>query len=121
MRFISDDNKVFNTLEECKAHEEELKNSESEKKKQEEFAELKKRYDNLVNEIDGWEDDYYEFLDKYHISLRADNQVGKKEEKPNCKSECNGKCDKSKAAKSSSNRYTMDFTDLLDFLESYFN
>ncbi len=119
MRYISDDNKVFNTIEECREHEENLK-KQDESKKKEEYETLKRRYDGIVDLIMKWEDDYDEFIDKWEVKINKDN----------CK--CDKKCETNKdisktttknvksSTKSSASKYAMDFSEFLDFLQSYF-
>ena len=119
MRFISEDNKVFNTIEECQEHEKSLKEN-NEKKKQEEFEAIKRRYDSLVDLIDKWEDDYYNFVEKWGVDLKAESQKANKKCESNPKTAKDSKSD-AKIPNNSYKSYAMDFKDLLDFLESYFN
>lgn len=123
MRYISDDNKVFNTLEECQAHEKSLKEDAVEKKKKEEYEVLKKRYSSIVDLIDKWEDDYYGFLNKYDMVPPAVHSHPAPEKKDyNCKGDCKSDCkNANKTSSKSTQKYVMDFSDILDFLESYFN
>lgn len=71
MRFISDDNKVFNTLEECKEHEENLKRESDEKREErrkEVLNELQDRHKDLIDKIDKWLDDYNNYMNEYKDS-----------------------------------------------------
>ena len=81
MRFISDDNKVFNTYEECKEHEKSIKDKEKEalrEKKEKEFDVLKKRYDSICDLIDKWIDDYYTYTKNYkEVISEADEKKAK--------------------------------------------
>ena len=68
MRFISDDNKVFNTLEECKEHEESLKKQlddklEEERKKT--ITSLRESYEGICDQISDWLSEYDKYLDNY--------------------------------------------------------
>ena len=69
MRYISDDNKVFNTIEECQAHEKKLKDQEKQKKLAAErdkvFDDLGRRYKKITSLMEDWIDDYFEAEDKY--------------------------------------------------------
>ena len=71
MRFISEDNKVFNTIEECQEHEASIK-KESDAKKEERRKEalkgLQKRHVSIINQIDEWLDDYDNYLNEYRDS-----------------------------------------------------
>lgn len=77
MRFISDDNKVFNTFEECEAHEKELKSIATEEEKKKESAKLSERYEEICDKINTWLDDYEVFHKKYFSSDNSDNKKGK--------------------------------------------
>lgn len=71
MRFISEDNKVFNTIEECQEHEANLKKKSDEKKEErrkEALRYLQKRHVSLISQIDKWLDDYDNYLDEYRDS-----------------------------------------------------
>lgn len=70
MRFISEDNKVFNTIEECKEHEANLKkeSDEKEERRKEVLRDLQKRHVFLISQIDEWLDDYCSYLDEYRGS-----------------------------------------------------
>ena len=115
MRYISDDNKVFNTIEECREHEEKLK-KQDESKKKEEYDTLKRRYDSIVDLIMKWEDDYDEFLDKWDVNVKKDNSKCDKK----CESNPNTNKSTTNKTKSSASKYAMDFSEFLDFLQSYF-
>ena len=68
MRFISEDNKVFNTIEECQEHEANLKKESDEKKEErrkEVLRDLQKRHVSLISQIDKWLDDYGSYLVEY--------------------------------------------------------
>ena len=124
MRFISDDNKVFNTIEECKAHEEEVKKG-NEKKKQEEYDALKKRYDEILNMIDDWEYDFDDYLDRYNISYGDIKKTDVTSKPDNVKKECNGDCKKD-CKKNAVNekkydKFDIDLSELLNFLQNYFD
>ena len=68
MRFISDDNKVFNTLEECKEHEESLKKQKEDvitKERMKAIESLRDRYEDICDQIGDWLCDYDKYLDNY--------------------------------------------------------
>lgn len=69
MRFLSDDNKVFNTIEECEQHEKEVKRKSEadarEKAKNKEYDILKRRYNSICDLIGKWCDDFEAFRIKY--------------------------------------------------------
>ena len=72
-----DDNKVFNTYEECKEHEKSIKDKEKEalrEKKEKEFDVLKKRYDSINDLIDKWIDDYYAYKERYENIITKDDE-----------------------------------------------
>ena len=64
MRFLSDDGKVFNTLDECKSHEAEVKKKSIEEKEKE-FTKLSSRADSIVEDINQWMEDFDKFENKY--------------------------------------------------------
>ena len=71
MRFISEDNKVFNTIEECQEHEANLKkesDAKKEERRKEALRDLQKRHVSLISQIDKWLDDYDNYLDEYRDS-----------------------------------------------------
>ena len=71
MRFISEDNKVFNTIEECQEHEANLKkesDAKKEERRKEVLRDLQKRHVSLISQIDKWLDDYDNYLDEYRDS-----------------------------------------------------
>ena len=76
MRYISEDNKVFNTIEECKEHEASLKKASDEKKEErrkETLKGLRDRYISIVSQIDKW----FEDNDKYLAEYRSDDYLDK--------------------------------------------
>ena len=77
MRFISDDNKVFNTFEECETHEKELKSKATEEEKKKESAKLSERYEEICDKINTWLDDYEVFHKKYFSGDNSDNKKEK--------------------------------------------
>lgn len=63
MRYISDDNKVFNTEQECCEHEQRMRNSKAmkeklEKERQERICEINKKYEELQMLISEFEKDF---------------------------------------------------------------
>ena len=81
MRFISDDNKVFNTFEECETHEKELKSRANEEEKKKESAKLSERYEEICDKIDTWLDDYEGFHKKYFSNNSNNNNSNYKKGK----------------------------------------
>ena len=70
MRFLSDDNKVFNTIEECEQHEKDVKRKSEadarEKARKEAYDALKRRYDSICELISNWCEDFDEFQKEYN-------------------------------------------------------
>ena len=78
MRFLSDDGKVFNTLDECKSHEAEVKKkSIEEKEKEKEFRKLTSRADSIVEDINQWTEDFDKFENKYGTNDKIFIKYGK--------------------------------------------
>ena len=75
MRYLSDDNKVFNDEAECREHERSLKEDAKKKEKQEEFAKLKKRYESIADLINKWTDDYEAYTRKYCDFITKEDKV----------------------------------------------
>ena len=72
MRFLSDDGKVFNTVDECKEYEDKQKKANKEEEiRLERVKEMRKVYVRLLSEINDWLDNYHDYLEEYPEQRKA--------------------------------------------------
>lgn len=66
MRYLSDDGKVFNTYDECREYEENIKkkNADEEKRKQK-LNQIRKEYERITDDINTWLDAYDAYSKAY--------------------------------------------------------